>query len=192
MTSIQDIIENIHLYSKEQIKVATQKPSFDEEKLKNYLDNDEFNQIMFGHLHLDHILSQMLEEQFTRKKKIDLNRMAFSQKLSLADALGLISEDIISPIKKLNAKRNDLVHNLNNTFNIEDLDQIKVRMPQSIKDAIDSNKYENISILKQIIIHLIFILDADRQRNLYNLMTRKKWEYDVSKFLEKIDKNTSE
>lgn len=65
-----------------------------------------------GHLWLEKFLGELLESELHDPKAIHLGRMPFSQKVNLAQALGLVSPVEAEPLRVLNRIRNKLAHDL--------------------------------------------------------------------------------
>ena len=65
-----------------------------------------------GHLWVEKHLRDLLAAYLADPAAINLDRMTFSQKVSLAQALGAVSEDEAVPLRTLNKIRNRMAHDL--------------------------------------------------------------------------------
>lgn len=65
---------------------------------------------MQAHLYLDHILNDLISEELKNPNALGIDRMSFSQKLQLVDAMGLLGNATIAAIRHLNKVRNDIAH----------------------------------------------------------------------------------
>lgn len=69
--------------------------------------------LLRGHLWIEHYLTELLREKLVRPDAVDIERMAWRQKLSWCDGLGLIEQEDIPSLLEFNRIRNRLAHDLN-------------------------------------------------------------------------------
>lgn len=81
---------------------------------------DAWQKIVQGQLYFEHAVCQLLLEALKNPEAISLSRMGHSQRLDLASALGILDDEILSALRKINSLRNHLAHSLN--FDISDQD----------------------------------------------------------------------
>lgn len=100
--------------------------SFDRNTFENRITKgDILQQLLHGHIYLDHIVTKIIEEELTHPSELKIDRIAFSVKLELAVALGLIKSELSNTISKINSLRNKSVHKLD--FEITDRDIVDLR-----------------------------------------------------------------
>lgn len=93
--------------------------SFDIDECRERLAiGNDGNKIIQGHLFFDHVLNQLLLESLARPKALRLDRMTFSSKVDLCDALGLLGPSVVAFLKRVNKLRNGIAHDLK--FEISD------------------------------------------------------------------------
>ena len=71
-----------------------------------------FEILLRGHLWIENLVNRILEVHIVEPSAIDLDRMAFRQKIDVAQAFGFISPEDGHAFKKLNRLRNKLAHNV--------------------------------------------------------------------------------
>jgi hypothetical protein len=87
--------------------------SFDLDAMAAHLPiGDDFAAAIRGHLYLEHILMTFIHAALEKPDAVSLDRMQFPIKVDLAIALGLMSENLAPPLKKINSFRNKVAHNL--------------------------------------------------------------------------------
>lgn len=90
--------------------------------------------LLRGHLWVEKHLIALLESELSRPEKLDLDRMTFSQKVKLADALGMLRPDEVGAIRALNGMRNKLAHDLSGSPSREDVTRFGQAMPESQRE----------------------------------------------------------
>lgn len=86
-----------------------------------------FTMFLKGHLWVEHAMDDALSILLPRPKALG-DRMQFSQKMRLCNALGFTSPDIMTGIKAMNDQRNDLAHKLDFTLTPEGLVESAARL----------------------------------------------------------------
>lgn len=87
--------------------------------------------LLRGHLWVETHLVGLLESELANPDALNLDRMAFAQKVSLANALGLLSPDEVATMKVLNRMRNRLAHNLGGEPTEEAIAELEAAAPES-------------------------------------------------------------
>lgn len=87
--------------------------------------------LLRGHLWVEKHLNVLLEAELSRPKALKLDRMAFSQKTNLADAMGMLSRQEVETLRTLNAMRNRLAHDLYGEPSEEDVSRLEACVPDS-------------------------------------------------------------
>ena len=126
---------------------------------------DPWQRIVLGHLYFEHVVGQTLLEALIRPEAISLSRMGYSQRIELAFAMGILEEDLVLALRKLNSLRNRLAHDL--TFQISDqdvLDFSNCTQPE-IKSAIRTAKGGSELTLYDLLRGNMILLESQRQKN---------------------------
>jgi hypothetical protein len=71
-----------------------------------------FEVLLRGHLWIESLITSILEVQVVDAKALDLDRLAFRQKVDIAQAFGFIGPDDGTALRALNRLRNRLAHDL--------------------------------------------------------------------------------
>jgi hypothetical protein len=88
-------------------------PGYDKEQLHRHLHSgSSLAMLLKGHLWVEVMLEDAIREAVFKPEHLDLDRLAFPAKVSLAAALDLVSEDDLPAYRKLNALRNRFAHDL--------------------------------------------------------------------------------
>jgi len=114
-------------------------PSFDDDKYRDRLKSvSEWQQIVQGHLYIDHVLSRTLSEALPNPDKIDIDRMGFASKMQLVAAMGLITDDIVGCFRSLNKLRNRIAHRLEYEISPADRRNLISLLPTFLRQHIES------------------------------------------------------
>jgi hypothetical protein len=109
--------------------------SFDIDKLRREIDaGDMLGKVIRGHLYLEHVLIQTLQDAFAAPGEIELRRLNFPSKLDLCVALGLLQPEWRRPVLKVNEMRNRMAHRLDTEFTDKDR--------QDLFDALPDGKFK--------------------------------------------------
>jgi hypothetical protein len=81
--------------------------------------------LLRGHLWIEKFLGELLEAELRDPAVIRLGRTPFSQKVNLAQALGLVSPVEAKPLRLLNKLRNKLAHDLAGEPSTADLSELQ-------------------------------------------------------------------
>lgn len=172
--------------TEDELRALSSIRSFDEDRLREHLKGDQFQQVLHGHLYFDHVLTALLTEEFKNPKAVDLTRTSFAQKLSLVDALGLLPHDLVPGIAALNRLRNRLAHNLNATIGESELTKLRTALPSALQKEVREAKH-NVGPLCVMIVHLLFSAENARQANAYRRVSMRRWHAQRRDFLQRID-----
>mgnify|MGYP003119028745 CR=1 FL=1 len=137
---------------------------------------DAWQRVVQGHLYFEHAVGQLLLEALKKPEAISLSRMGYSQRLDLASAMGILDDEILPALRKINSLRNNLAHNLN--FEITDKDVLELanctspamrKALQADKGA-DARPFE----LYDVLMGNMVLLETQRQRNASSRELQKK------------------
>lgn len=87
--------------------------------------------LLRGHLWIEKHLTSLLEADLKKPEVLRLDRMPFSQKAKLAEALGLLSPGEGGALQLLNTMRNRLAHNLSGHPSERDIANLESSMTRS-------------------------------------------------------------
>ena len=87
--------------------------------------------LLRGHLWVEQHLVALLETELKRPEALNLDRMAFAQKVNLADALGMVTPDDAGTLRILNGMRNRLAHDLTGQPTEEDVARLESSVSES-------------------------------------------------------------
>ncbi|HEY0235054.1 MAG TPA: hypothetical protein VGC86_08385 [Afipia sp.] len=95
--------------------------SFDLAELRDHLDSkSDLEGTIRGHLYLEHVLIQFLQEAMPRHELLSMDRLPFNTKVEIGAALGVVPKVAIGPLKKINELRNRSAHNLHYVVSLQD------------------------------------------------------------------------
>ncbi len=101
------------IITEEEIKERAYAPSFDVNRMFKQVNiRSQWQALLRAHLYLDHIITEMLEDDMPKKGHVKSSQITFHHRLELACALGLIPEPAVPMLKKINGLRNELAHKL--------------------------------------------------------------------------------
>jgi hypothetical protein len=153
------------------------------------LRGDENLQLIIrAHLLAEQALFAMLTESLKNPSSIDLDRLSFTTKASLAVAMGLMEQDALPPLVALNRLRNNFAHKVDYKFADKDKADLLNAMPSYVTkvalsdaDGNDIHTRENIP-LKQVLRVLICLIEARHQ----DFVERKEAEEAARKRLREV------
>lgn len=164
--------------------------SFDLDKAEERVKSgDEWQQIVQAHLHLDHVVTLFLSEELKRPDVINIDRMAFLQKLQLAQAMGLLPDEVVSTVEQVNALRNLIVHNLNFNLTKKEVKDLANATPKYLRDAALKEKGREKGPIRlwEILYVLIVQLEVYRQGRVYHRLMETKGHIRLRTVLEKTE-----
>ena len=80
--------------------------------------------IIRGHLYVESVLTQLIEEFLAEPSAIEVERLSFKTKVELALAVGAPIEELRTPLTELNRLRNKLAHDVGATITVQDEDRL--------------------------------------------------------------------
>ena len=167
--------EDMALVAKTEADIKTEVEifSFDISLMRKRIGESDPSQA-FIQAHLDHVITCMVREAVPLPRFLDLDRAAFTQKLQLASALGLISLRETAPIKVVNTIRNKIAHKLDYVVSPEDEVKLRSSLPKHTHTQDDGTETTLFRIL-----HLLpVIIDIQRQHLAFGrAMERKSVAY---------------
>lgn len=149
---------------------STKEFSFDMEKFKKALGaGDQISTIIRGHLYIEHVILQSLNEAFAVPDVLDLRRLNFPAKVDLCIALGLFPSLWRDALLKANEMRNRAAHRIDAEFDDSAKEDFWRTFPEFLQDAALSHKNlprERFLELRlpSLFAPLILWLDISRQR----------------------------
>jgi hypothetical protein len=91
-------------------------------------DTKELTSILNGHLFIEPILDALIDRNLKHPEHLRRNqRLTLDLKIDLAQAVGVLTERFVSPIKALNSIRNKYAHSENYQVSIEGLNRLKLK-----------------------------------------------------------------
>ncbi len=91
---------------------------------------DTISLVVTGHLFVEYWLDWLIRHNISNPKKLfDSGRLTFSQKLCLAESLGLVTGRLTEAIWQLNSIRNKISHNLEYQITSKDLEIFQSYLP---------------------------------------------------------------
>lgn len=125
-----------------ELKKQTHVFSFDADRFKSRIlsDGERWQHLLQAHLYFDHVITRMLEDALPNAGAVDLDRMAFSQKLRFIAAMKLLSSELVSTVTHINDLRNKIAHNLE--FEITDQHELDLKncTPKGLREIMETDK----------------------------------------------------
>jgi hypothetical protein len=91
-------------------------------------DTKRLTSILKGHLFIERILDGLIDRNLKHPERLRRNqRLTFDLKIDLAQAMGVLPERFISPIKALNSIGNKYAHSENYQVSLEELNRLKLK-----------------------------------------------------------------
>lgn len=84
-------------------------------------DTKELDSVLKSHLFIERIIDSMIQEKLKNPDSYLKNQTSFSFKIDLAHSLGILSDNLRSPIKGLNTIRNKYAHDLDYQVSFDEL-----------------------------------------------------------------------
>lgn len=100
--------------------------------------------ILKGHILIEYMLNHFIDKVTEEKVDFESNRFSFSQKIYLAELLGIKSKEINDQINLVNKLRNDIAHRL--TYNKQHLGTLLSNIGKKYPTIIELKKSQNITI----------------------------------------------
>ena len=157
--------------------------SFNVEKtVRRIRRRPKWEQVIQTHLHLDHVVTQMLVEGLQRPETIKVKRQGFAQKLDLLDALGLIDQPFLPPLRFINDLRNKVAHDLDYEITLKDQRGLKNCTPKILRtEVLDEGKAGKVITFADLLLGNLVFLDVTRQRHAYQRLKARKEEIHLRK-----------
>lgn len=147
-----------------EIKASAKQFSFDRDKFQQRLRiRSKGHKLLVAHLYLDHVVSAILAESMVVPAALDLERMAFAQKLQIGMALGLLRPEEKAMMKAVNDVRNRLAHRLDFEMNDEQVARIRSAPPSELSGwAIEQSGGRRLS-LGNLLTAIVVFMEFRRQ-----------------------------
>lgn len=137
---------------------------------------DAWQRIVQGQLYFEHAVCQLLLESLKNPEAISLSRMGHSQRLDLASALGILDDEILRALKKINSLRNHLAHSLNFDITDKDVADLANCTSPGIRKLLQSEKSSDdrqLGLYDLLMANMV-LLEGQRQQNAASREIRKK------------------
>lgn len=121
--------------------------------------DDPLELLIRGHLWIESALATLISRSMSRPAVLDKAGLSFSQKVSLAEAMGLIRQDVAFAMRQINRLRNRSAHNLNDPPNAADQAQFLGSCSDYIRhvSGTDVEDFEFPEGVSQVIATLVII-----------------------------------
>jgi len=109
---------------------------------------DILSLVVVAHLFVEYWLEWLIRDSLKRPEKLLDSGLTFSQKLAVAESMGLLQGELLEAVRAVNKIRNKVVHNLAYKATPEDLRLLAKFVPtlnseqQLISEKLGSPKYE--------------------------------------------------
>ena len=131
---------------------------------RSLMSKDELSVVLKGHLFLEAALEKRLSLSHAVVKPNVLKQMklGFYKKVQLAEAVGVITEDLAKPIFKINEIRNNYAHNSRAYVSQKKMREVYDSMPSELKAELDSYGPADlpIDLLRMIFVQLLRVLNT--------------------------------
>lgn len=150
--------------------------SFDVKKtVKRIERRRKWEQVIQAHLHLDHVVTQMLVEGLHRPDAINVKRLGFVQKLELLDALGLIEQPFIPALRCINDLRNKVAHDLDYKITPKSQLDLKNCTPKILRTGVlNEGKSGKALTFADLLLGNLVFLDVVRQKHAFERIRARK------------------
>lgn len=161
---------------------------FDCDEFTERMQNgDHWQQLIQAHLYFEHVVAQILSEGLAKPEAISLSRTGFAQRLDLIEALALLPDELVNPIRKISKLRNKIAHNL--TFEIAETDvrDLENCTPLYLREAIraEVGRKSGPLELRELLNVILLKIDIVRQHNAATRQLNKKSELRLRAVLQK-------
>lgn len=125
-----------------------------------------------GHLWVEKFLDDLLEAVLADPAANQLDRMSFSQKVGLAQALGTVAPAEAAPLRMMNKARNRLAHDLAGDASTKDLAALEDSLSGLQKKLFDTQLARHpeageIRRLEFVVHSILLTLESHRQNHVY-------------------------
>jgi hypothetical protein len=111
----------------------------DWDQLRAHLNEDDpFGMVIRGHLYTDFGLNTLLETALRNPEAVDLSRLTFPTKVSLAVGIGVFAPEEAAPFLKFNALRNRLAHDLKAPIGERQVNELFGAMPTNMRGILEA------------------------------------------------------
>lgn len=150
--------------SDEDIALIADQFSFDYRKFEQRMAAGNDGQtVLVAHLYLDHIVGALLTEGLPSSDALDLERMAFAQKLQLATALDLTRPPEVAMLTAVNKIRNRLAHELEFEVDADQVARLRSATPSELSSwAIKQNDERSLTLV-HLLVGIVIFMEYRRQ-----------------------------
>ncbi|WP_424536801.1 hypothetical protein ACOZ38_44380 [Sphaerisporangium viridialbum] len=162
----------------------------DKQRLLEHLNAQEPLQIIIrGHLWVELMINDVLQEVLPRPEHLQKARLSFSQRIHLAAAMQLISSEDLPSMLKLNRIRNTAAHELNSTIDAVAVQElISTLSPKMRFIAFNGRPVDEFpSDLRTIIATMVVMLDGVRDGLVASRRASLFWHEEAKRVLGRTD-----
>lgn len=168
--------------------------SFDLGAFGKHLPHDnDLESTIRGHLYLEHVLIHLLREALPNFHLMQIERVPFSIKVEICAALGVLSPDLVFPIKKINELRNKVAHKIDYTISVQDKRDLLNLFPEVGRELVlefgkpgQSFPVERVSVAQFVRVAVV-MADISRQSYVAWKMRRDAALENANKVLEETE-----
>ena len=138
--------------------------SFDMDRMVDRVNGGEWQNVLQAHLYLDHVLTLILRENVPNPNALKLDRIGFSQKVDLANALSLVPASHVALLRRVNTLRNKISHDVDYVLTDIDTRAVCNTVPTHLAQHIKADPYPEPGLtFRKVLVFTILTLDVMRQ-----------------------------
>lgn len=161
----------------EELRKHTEVFSYDEDRFKARVsDGERWQQLLQAHLYYDHVITRLLVDALVKPDAINATRMSFLQKLQLINALGLLSDEIVSTVEAINKLRNKIAHRLDFEISDKDVSDLGNTTPRRLRDIAMTEKDREAGPIRfhELLRIVLLQIEVCRQEHAFNRVQTRK------------------
>lgn len=105
---------------------------------REFSNEDALGTVIRGHVHIQALLVQLIEQGLKKPQHIDLFRLPFGDLVDLSVAVGSLPKELAYGIKALNAMRNKFAHRFGYSLTTKDIEDFRVALSTEIRQLAES------------------------------------------------------
>ncbi len=159
--------------------------SFQVEKMAGRINDGEPWQVVIqAHLYLDHVITATLIDALVRPDAIEPRKLAFSQKLDLVHAMGLLPSPMIHAIRYVNTLRNSIAHRLDFEVTPAEREKLRSVCPPMVRQILEESlEKKSPFALFEYLKGFVVIADMHRQHNAFRRIMERRARLNARKVL---------
>ena len=161
----------------EELRKQTEVFSFDQDRFKARVsDGERWQQLLQAHLYYDHVITRLLVDALVKPDAISATRMSFLQKLQLINALGLLSDEIVSTVELINKLRNKIAHRLDFEISDKDVSDLRNTTPKRLRDLVMTEKDREAGPIRfhELLWVVLLQIEVLRQKHAFDRVQTRK------------------